>query len=394
MSNQFLYQVLKHLALALYPEDITFLNDSKKYTVREFMESQKLREKLIPGDLVLTQTPGPIHATIRNLAHSRYDHLAIIIDDENMLHVAPPYIRLLSSNILLMKKRNPLVIRVNMTSEERSNMIKVLLKSIGERYDYARVLGLSVRVFASKMLNMGKKEEKSALDQTKFNICSDLIAYIMMEASPKFRSVVKRHFKELDVSHYESFFPDDFWKLAELDNHTVKKIHESVILNSYHPEKQIHPSEWIGKAANSLLLYKRVKNDMKRKNVNENIGKMMIVFKYLFIHDLIPYEKEVLQKIMPVNVKFIEFVLVLLQIRQYYYDTVLERPGEIIKKLFPTFFLVASRFMGTREIDSILNKLELYKKTHGPDEQKNGALGIVSLGKSIIGDYWSRKAKL
>lgn len=46
---------------------------------------------------------------MRRLAHLKYDHLAIIIDDENMLHVAPPNIRVISSNILLMRKRNPFV---------------------------------------------------------------------------------------------------------------------------------------------------------------------------------------------------------------------------------------------------------------------------------------------
>lgn len=98
-----------------------------------------------------------------------------------------------------------------MVAEERDKMIKVLLKSIGERYDYARVLGLSVRVFGSKMLNIQTKGEKAVLDQAKCNICSDLIAYILMEASPKFKSVVKRNFHELDISQYQSFSPDDFW---------------------------------------------------------------------------------------------------------------------------------------------------------------------------------------
>ena len=71
----------------------------------------------------------------------------------------------------------------------------------------------------------------------------------------------------------------------------------------------------------------------------------------MFIHDLIPYEKELLHKLFPVNVKFIELILTMLQIRQYYFDTVLGQPAEIIKKLFPSFFLIAHRFVGNKWSD-------------------------------------------
>lgn len=97
---------------------------------------------------------------------------------------------------------------------------------------------------------------------------------------------------------------------------------------------------------------------------------------------------------MPVNVRFIEFVLVLMQIRQYYYDTVLERPAEVIKKLFPTFFLVASRFLGNRELDSILSKLELLKKNQPIGESRREGYGVLDIGKALLGEYWNKKSKL
>jgi len=380
MSNQFVYQLLKHLALALYPEDITFLNDSKKYTIKEFMESQHLKSKLLPGDLVLTQTPGPIHATIRKVAHWRYDHLALIIDDENMLHIAPPHIRLLSSNVLLMKKRNPLVLRVNISKEERERIRTQLLKDVGERYDYSTALGLSVRVAALKMFEFGKKEKKEILDESKRYICSDLIAYTFMELSPSFKNVCKRNFKKLDISNYQSFSPDDFWRLSELDSSMVSKIHDSPVLDPGVEEKHFSGRLAIANLANGLLLYKRVKNNIKRQKAG-TIGKFWIVFKYMFIHNLIPYEKELIAKILPVNTKFIEFVLVLLQVRQYYYDTVIEQPTEIIKKLFPTFFLFSSRLIGHKELDMMVNRLSFIKNFRKPE---GGLLDLKNMNFNMI----------
>ena len=85
------------------------------------------------------------------------------------------------------------------------------MRDIGERYDYERVLGLSLRIVATKMFGIVKHKDKTVLDQSKSNICSDLIAYILMNLCPTFKNLIKKHFKKLDVSQYSSFPPDDFW---------------------------------------------------------------------------------------------------------------------------------------------------------------------------------------
>jgi len=103
------------------------------------------------------------------------------------------------------------VLRVNISKEERERIRTQLLKDVGEKYDYSKALGLSVRVAASKMFDLVKKEKKDILDQSKRYICSDLIAYTFMELSPSFKNFIKRNFKKLDISNYESFSPDDFW---------------------------------------------------------------------------------------------------------------------------------------------------------------------------------------
>jgi len=145
----------------------------------------------------------------------------------------------------------------------------------------------------------------------------------------------------------------------------VSKIHESPVLDPGVEERHFSGREAVANIANGLLLYKRIKANIKRSKVG-TIGKSWIVFKYMFIHNLIPYEKEMLAQVLPVNVKFIEFVLVLLQVRQYYYDTVIEQPSEIIKKLFPTFFLISSKLLGHKELDMMLERLSIIKSIRQP----------------------------
>lgn len=183
--------------------------------------------------------------------------------------------------------------------------------------------------------------------------------------------------------------------MSELDHEMISKIHEAPVMNPNAKEAGFQPRELISNVANSLLLYKRVQGSLKRGKVTSPMGKMLIIFKYLFIHDLIPYQKELLMQLIPVNVRFIEFCLVLLQIRQYYYDTVLEQPTEIIKKLFPTFFLVASKFLGHGEVDLILRRLQLVKEAKS---SRDPAIKIAKtfevINKIIPLNLWNSNSKL
>jgi hypothetical protein len=51
---------------------------------------------------------------------------------------------------------------------------------------------------------------------------------------------------------------------------------------------------------------------MQRNNINGYLGKVMVVFKYFFIYDMIPFQKELIQKLVPLNPRIVELVLVLL----------------------------------------------------------------------------------
>jgi len=162
----------------------------------------------------------------------------------------------------------------------------------------------------------------------------------------------------------------------------VTKIHEASIKDPEDESSGSKSREIVENVANGLLLYRRIKNSIQKKDVGM-AGKMFIVFKYLFMHDLIPYEKEIIAKILPVNVKFIEFLLVMLRIRQYYYDTVIGRPIDVIKKLFPTFFLISSRLIGHRELDILVERLTYLKKLKGNCRPQYGNRNLQLIEKFL-----------
>jgi hypothetical protein len=69
----------------------------------------------------------------------------------------------------------------------------------------------SFRIAAEKMLYIKRKKSEHVLNQIKGNICTDLIAYAIMENSPKMKLLIENNFTKLDISIYGSFSPDDFW---------------------------------------------------------------------------------------------------------------------------------------------------------------------------------------
>jgi len=78
---------------------------------------------------------------------------------------------------------------------------------------------LSGSVLLYKVIGQEPNFHKKILEKNlknKQTICSDLIVYASMDASPIVRKFIEKSFKSLVVSKYGSFSPDDFKVLSEL----------------------------------------------------------------------------------------------------------------------------------------------------------------------------------
>lgn len=202
------------------------------------MESEALKTNLQPGDFILIQTPGNVYSSIRKTMDICYDHMAVLLDKDTVFHISPPVIRKISSNVFLMKKRNPLIIRPNLTAMQKEEFIKSLEPCLGSKYDYSALFSLigkkiyhefSKRVdlnddpfkIFQKTLSLYQSKEKNEAP----NICTDLLFSKLKKISPEFSELIKMNENSLNYSYLGSFSPDDLLMLSEKNPVALQAFH-------------------------------------------------------------------------------------------------------------------------------------------------------------------------
>lgn len=203
------------------------------------MESESLKPNLQPGDFILIQTPGTVYNSIRKTLDVCYDHMSVLLDKDTVFHISPPTIRKISSNVFLMKKRNPIIIRPNLTSSQRDEFIKSLENSLGYKYDYSALFYLlgkklyhelsrkfqsnedPFQSFAKNFLFTKESKDK----KVPLNICTDLLFSKLQKISPEFSDLVEINKNILSFSYLGSFSPDDLLVLSEKNSLILKAFH-------------------------------------------------------------------------------------------------------------------------------------------------------------------------
>ena len=197
-------------------------------------------------DLVLVRTPGFVYRQFRRLASHSFDHLAIAVSADSVLHVGPPNIRLLPASLLLQPRRRPLVIRPQLTDEQRAALIHSLTPLVGQPYDTLRVLALIARLATAQTADKRRERRQrlwrggqwqpvndrandcaatattataatsttpallsSPLPSSSLSslICTDAILNRLLAVSPRFRAIVHR-WQQLSSS--SALLPLDF----------------------------------------------------------------------------------------------------------------------------------------------------------------------------------------
>ena len=202
------------------------------------MESESLKPEILPGDFILIQTPGAIYKSIRKVLDASYDHMAVLLDKDTVLHISPPAIRKISSNVFLMKKRNPIIIRANLTNTQREAFVKSLENTLGYGYDYGVLFSLlGKKLYHEFTKNFNKdpfqifqkdfimKNSWSASRTVPYTICTDIFFSKMREISPEFNEMITTNQENLNYSYLGSFSPDDLLILSEKNPGMLKPIH-------------------------------------------------------------------------------------------------------------------------------------------------------------------------
>lgn len=85
-----------------------------------------MKKRIQPGDIVLTKTSSNFYGVVRKLMDSEYDHVSVFLDSASVLHISPPRVRIIPSNIFLMRKMEPLIIRPQLKEGELEAFIAKL----------------------------------------------------------------------------------------------------------------------------------------------------------------------------------------------------------------------------------------------------------------------------
>ena len=117
------------------------------------MVEEKLAQFVRPGDLILVTTPNVLYESMRKLYESRYDHVVVVVDEDRCLNITYPKAKLVPVRPFLLMQREPLVVRVNWTSDlQRKQFISNLKhSSVGKRYDSQRVFQYFRTTFLEKL---------------------------------------------------------------------------------------------------------------------------------------------------------------------------------------------------------------------------------------------------
>ena len=136
----------------------------------------KLRENIQPGDIIFVKTPNVFYDAMRKLYNTEHDHTLVVVDEERCLHITYPKAKLVPIQPFLLLKRDPLVVRVTLSSKQRQQFISdIKHASVGKKYDsqrlveYLRIsilekLGVQANLFGSTvMANVRKLGQKLPL---------------------------------------------------------------------------------------------------------------------------------------------------------------------------------------------------------------------------------------
>jgi len=147
MQHPVLHALWQAVASFLVPESLAIEKTRHKASRRGVFELVAPRAALLsPCDLIVVRTPGTFYSLFRSAAKHKVDHLAIVMENGQFLHVGPPTIRLLPVELLLTPNRRPLVFRPKLSDEEKARLLRSLYSLVGQQYDTVRVYSFVARL--------------------------------------------------------------------------------------------------------------------------------------------------------------------------------------------------------------------------------------------------------
>jgi hypothetical protein len=102
-------------------------------------QALKHSKLVLPGDLILVKTPNTLYQAFRRIYSTPYDHVVVVVDSDRCLHISFPRAKLVPTYLFTHIKREPLVLRPNLSLNEIEKFLFDLKhNTVGKRYDSGR----------------------------------------------------------------------------------------------------------------------------------------------------------------------------------------------------------------------------------------------------------------
>ena len=143
-------------------------------------------ERAQPGDLVLVRTRRVGFAFGRRLTRNRYDHIAVVLHNNETLNIVMPKTVKLPLSTFGKPGNTPLILRPNWnTTEQRDKFLMEMERFIGGTYDTKRALLGSLLTFLNTWVGIRIKINKLTDSASKW-ICTEAIIISLLKISPDF----------------------------------------------------------------------------------------------------------------------------------------------------------------------------------------------------------------
>ncbi|CAD8167877.1 unnamed protein product [Paramecium pentaurelia] len=197
----------------------------KKYTIEQYQLNEEFKQKVQVGDFILTQTDSFVYSLSRSILKIEYDHLLVLIREDQLLHIGWPKIRIINPLQILRQSSKYIIFRPPYQEGELQKFLMYLQTSLQADYDYQKLLQGMIKKLVNKVPT-DPIPYSSNLKSSR--VCTDLIFYWLEASSAKFRELLPDYLGYLDYPLIGSFTPDDINTLAKM-NVFFQIIHEKEI---------------------------------------------------------------------------------------------------------------------------------------------------------------------
>jgi hypothetical protein len=177
--------------------------------------------KLVPGDILLTQTYGFFYSLWRRLSCTMYDHSAVVLENEETLNVVYPVAKKLPASHFFRSGKSPMVLRPAWRSERQlAEFLRAMHRLEGTRYNLFRgVFNISNAMMYHRL---GLKIPLKVPEITdKKWVCTDAIIIYLQNSMPEFSKIKKL---DLDLFRFGFTTLNDFMRIAYYMPDLLKKV--------------------------------------------------------------------------------------------------------------------------------------------------------------------------